>query len=139
MAGVFKSLRYEGDLVTLTYQAKGMINALKLSPPGCHRCRWRPLGCRAEFLTLANAVGIGLSRDHPGAEIKIGSLRLTRDVWYQGRLSPDFYAWVFPMGATPVARRGRAGTSLKASVAALREDVGLSEATAKRKEGAPIP
>ena len=63
------------------------------------------------------------------------------DVWYQGRLSPDFYAWVFPHGRNASIGVGSAHKdfSAKASVAALREDVGLSEATTKRKEGAPIP
>ncbi|GIR71903.1 MAG: hypothetical protein CM15mP74_31540 [Halieaceae bacterium] len=63
------------------------------------------------------------------------------DVWYQGRLSPDFYAWVFPHGGNASIGVGSAHKdfSAKASVAALREDCGLTDAITKRKEGAPIP
>ncbi len=63
------------------------------------------------------------------------------DVWYQGRLSPDFYAWVFPHGRHASIGVGSAVKefSAKASVTKLREEVGLSSATTKRKEGAPIP
>ena len=43
------------------------------------------------------------------------------DVWYQGRLSPDFYAWVFPHGKNASIGVGSAHKdfSAKASVAAL--------------------
>ena len=41
------------------------------------------------------------------------------DVYYQGKLSPDFYAWVFPHGDTTSVGTGSAnkGFSLKGSVA----------------------
>ncbi len=63
------------------------------------------------------------------------------DVWYQGRLSPDFYAWVFPHGDKASIGMGseQKGFSAQGSVAALREAVGLQEATTVRREGAPIP
>lgn len=63
------------------------------------------------------------------------------DVWYQGRLSPDFYAWVFPHGDKASIGVGseQKGFSAQASVAALRETVGLQGATTVRREGAPIP
>ncbi|MEM1113994.1 MAG: geranylgeranyl diphosphate reductase [Pseudomonadota bacterium] len=63
------------------------------------------------------------------------------DVWYQGRLSPDFYAWVFPHGGQTSIGVGSAMKQFSApsSVAALRKDVGLSEAKTIRREGAPIP
>jgi geranylgeranyl reductase len=63
------------------------------------------------------------------------------DVWYQGRLSPDFYAWVFPHGAHASIGSGSAvkGYSAPKAVAALRRDVGLDQAKTVRREGAPIP
>ena len=63
------------------------------------------------------------------------------DVYYQGGLSPDFYAWVFPHG--PVASIGtgsaRKGFSLRGAVGALRKSTGLDAARTIRREGAPIP
>lgn len=63
------------------------------------------------------------------------------DVWYQGRLSPDFYAWVFPHGKHASIGSGSAlkSYSAPAAVAALRKDVGLDTARTVRREGAPIP
>jgi geranylgeranyl reductase len=62
------------------------------------------------------------------------------DVYYRGTLSPDFYAWVFPHGATTSVGTGSAnkGFSLKGSVAELRKHAGLDGETIRR-EGAPIP
>lgn len=63
------------------------------------------------------------------------------DVYYQGRLSPDFYAWVFPHGDTASIGTGSAnkGFSLRQSVSRLREAAGLAGAELVRHEGAPIP
>ena len=63
------------------------------------------------------------------------------DVYYQGILSPDFYAWVFPHGGTASIGTGsaRKGFALKEAVAALRDRAGLSGAETIRREGAPIP
>lgn len=63
------------------------------------------------------------------------------DVYYQGKLSPDFYAWVFPHGETASIGVGSAkkGFSLRSSINTLREDVGLRDAQTVRTEGAPIP
>jgi geranylgeranyl reductase len=63
------------------------------------------------------------------------------DVWYQGRLSPDFYGWVFPHGETLSIGTGSAdkGFSLRAATAELRDAVGLREAATLRREGAPLP
>jgi geranylgeranyl reductase len=62
------------------------------------------------------------------------------DVYYNGKLSPDFYAWVFPHGDTTSVGTGSAnkGFSLKGSVAELRRQAGLDGETIRR-EGAPIP
>jgi geranylgeranyl reductase len=63
------------------------------------------------------------------------------DVVYRGALSPDFYAWVFPHGATTSVGVGsaRRGWSLRAPVARLRRDAGLDGCETLRCEGAPIP
>lgn len=63
------------------------------------------------------------------------------DVYYQGRLSPDFYAWVFPHGETASVGVGSAhkGFSLRAAVQTLRADAGMAAAETVRREGAPIP
>jgi geranylgeranyl reductase len=63
------------------------------------------------------------------------------DVYYQGKLSPDFYAWIFPHGDTVSIGVGSAqkGFSLRKAVAALRASTGLDEVDTVRREGAPIP
>lgn len=63
------------------------------------------------------------------------------DVYYQGELSPDFYAWIFPHGDTTSVGMGTAqkGFSLKNAVSTLREKTGLDITDTVRREGAPIP
>jgi len=63
------------------------------------------------------------------------------DVYYQGKLSPDFYAWIFPHGDTTSIGVGSAhkGFSLRNAVAELRRDTGLDATATVRCEGAPIP
>ena len=63
------------------------------------------------------------------------------DVYYQGKLSPDFYAWIFPHGDTTSIGVGSAnkGFSLKDAVTQLRADTGLTGCETVRREGAPIP
>ncbi|KWV94479.1 geranylgeranyl diphosphate reductase [Erythrobacter sp. AP23] len=63
------------------------------------------------------------------------------DVFYQGKLSPDFYAWVFPHGGTASIGLGSAnkGFPLRETVAKMRGELGLDACETIRKEGAPIP
>ncbi len=63
------------------------------------------------------------------------------DVYYQGNLSPDFYAWIFPHGDKTSVGVGSAvkGFALRDAVARLREQTGLTECATVRVEGAPIP
>ena len=63
------------------------------------------------------------------------------DVYYQGRLSPDFYGWVFPHGDTLSIGTGSAdkGFSLRAAVGLLRKAAQLDDAEVLRREGAPLP
>ncbi|ORE92740.1 geranylgeranyl diphosphate reductase [Aurantimonas sp. 22II-16-19i] len=63
------------------------------------------------------------------------------DVYYQGRISPDFYGWVFPHGETASIGTGSAikGYGLRPAVERLRAAAGLAGAETLRREGAPIP
>ena len=63
------------------------------------------------------------------------------DVYYQGNLSPDFYAWIFPHGATASIGVGSAnkGFSLRGATADLRALANLAGVETLRREGAPIP
>ncbi len=63
------------------------------------------------------------------------------DVFYQGKLSPDFYAWVFPHGDTASVGVGSAnkGFSLRGAVHEMRGDLDLDRCETLRREGAPIP
>jgi geranylgeranyl reductase len=63
------------------------------------------------------------------------------DVYYQGALSPDFYAWIFPHGATASIGVGSAnkGFSLRGAVENLRSANGSHNFETLRCEGAPIP
>ena len=63
------------------------------------------------------------------------------DVYYNGKISPDFYGWVFPHGHTVSVGTGSAqkGFSLRGSCGDLRKVAGLDGAETVRREGAPIP
>lgn len=63
------------------------------------------------------------------------------DVFYQGKLSPDFYAWVFPHGETASVGVGSAnkGFSLRGAVSEMRGELDLARCETVRREGAPIP
>lgn len=63
------------------------------------------------------------------------------EIYYDGTLSPDFYAWIFPHGDTTSVGVGSAhkGFSLRGAVSDLRERTGLEGAETIRTEGAPIP
>ena len=63
------------------------------------------------------------------------------DVIYDGRISPDFYGWVFPHGGQASVGMGTEvdGVDLKHATAALRKMSGLTDCVTIRKEGAPIP
>lgn len=63
------------------------------------------------------------------------------DVYYQGKLSPDFYGWVFPHGETLSIGTGSAdkGFSLRNAVGQLRTIAGLGDVEVLRREGAPLP
>ena len=63
------------------------------------------------------------------------------DVIYDGKVSPDFYGWVFPHGhqASVGMGTGIDGIDLKAATKSLRASAGLAGCETIRREGAPIP
>ncbi len=63
------------------------------------------------------------------------------DVIYDGRISSDFYGWVFPHGAHASVGMGTEinGADLKKATADLRAMSGLTGCETIRREGAPIP
>ncbi|MFP4520198.1 MAG: geranylgeranyl diphosphate reductase [Oceanicaulis sp.] len=63
------------------------------------------------------------------------------DVYYDGRVSPDFYGWVFPHGGVCSVGTGSQvkGFSLRGAVKLLREESGLADCEIVRREGAPLP
>ena len=63
------------------------------------------------------------------------------DVIYDGKISPDFYGWVFPHGNSASVGMGTeiSDVNLKQATAALRQASGLADCETLRKEGAPIP
>jgi len=63
------------------------------------------------------------------------------DVFYQGGLSPDFYAWIFPHGDTASVGVGSAkkGFSQRSAIKTLRRSTALEGCETIRREGAPIP
>lgn len=63
------------------------------------------------------------------------------DVIYDGRISPDFYGWVFPHGRSASVGMGSMvkGVDLRQATADLRAASGLTDCQTIRREGAPIP
>ncbi|MEO1637953.1 MAG: geranylgeranyl diphosphate reductase [Pseudomonadota bacterium] len=63
------------------------------------------------------------------------------DVVYDGRISPDFYGWVFPHGGQASVGMGSMikSVDVKQATADLRAASGLADCKTIRKEGAPIP
>ena len=63
------------------------------------------------------------------------------DVIYNGKISPDFYGWVFPHGKQASVGMGTGidGIDLKEATKILRENSGLEKCETIRTEGAPIP
>ena len=75
----------------------------------------------------------------PAANATYDPLRC--DVVYDGRISPDFYGWVFPHGAQASVGMGSMlkSVDVKQATADLRAVSGLTDCKTIRREGAPIP
>ena len=145
--GAFKSLVYEADgRVRLTYLDKGEEGGTKevlaravIGADGAKSrvgAQYVPGGDKLKCVLAYHEI---VEAPPPGSGADYEDTRC--DVWYQGRLSPDFYAWVFPHGKHASIGAGSAlkDYSAPAAVQALRRDVGLDTAPTVRKEGAPIP
>jgi len=148
----------------------GTFERLEAEAPGLTRVLYRPAGAAKDAPPVAvsarTVVGADGARSQVAAQaVKGGSSDRRRyvfayheiirspdvgaadfegsrcDVFYQGCLSPDFYAWIFPHGETASIGVGsaRKGFSLRGAVAALRESTGLDACSTVRTEGAPIP
>lgn len=63
------------------------------------------------------------------------------DVVYDGRISPDFYGWVFPHGGQTSIGTGTAvkGHNIREATRALKLASGLGDCRVIRREGAPLP
>ena len=63
------------------------------------------------------------------------------DVVYDGKISPDFYGWVFPHGQQASVGMGSMlkSVDVKQATADLRAASGLTDCKTIRREGAPIP
>ena len=63
------------------------------------------------------------------------------DVIYDGKISPDFYGWIFPHGGQASIGMGSMikSVDVKQATANLRASAGLSDCRTIRREGAPIP
>ncbi|MDH4413610.1 MAG: geranylgeranyl diphosphate reductase [Rhizobium sp.] len=63
------------------------------------------------------------------------------DVIYDGRISPDFYGWVFPHGTQTSIGTGTAvkGHNIREATRALKHAAGLGDCRVIRREGAPLP
>ncbi|MFZ7091428.1 geranylgeranyl diphosphate reductase [Primorskyibacter sp. 2E233] len=63
------------------------------------------------------------------------------DVIYDGRISPDFYGWIFPHGNSASVGMGSMvrEVDVKQATADLRAASGLTDCETLRREGAPIP
>jgi geranylgeranyl reductase len=107
--------------------ADGAMSAVaKQCIPGAHRIRYVAAYHEIVRTPPSNTTGYSGSRC---------------DVFYQGKLSPDFYAWIFPHGDTASVGVGsaRKGFSLRTAVGHLRDTTKLHGLETVRREGAPIP
>jgi geranylgeranyl reductase len=119
---------------TRTVRARMVIGADGALSPVARQCI--PNAHKAKHVFAYHEIVKSPAADHTA---NFGAARC--DVYYQAPLSPDFYAWVFPHGATTSIGTGtlQKGFGLKEAVAKLRKDTGLDQVETIRKEGAPIP
>ena len=127
--------------VRVAVRAKSIIGAdgamsqvAKQCVPGADKIRY--VAAYHEIVRSPQAADAGTGA---GTNQKYSATRC--DVYYQGKLSPDFYAWIFPHGDTASVGVGSAnkGFSLRGAVGALRQVTELHGMETIRREGAPIP
>jgi len=147
--GHFKSIRHDDDgLVTITYCDK---STGKLGDDVIVRAR-AVVGADGARSAVAKQTMPNAERvpcvfayheiiESPESNDDSHFIADTCDVVYNGKVSPDFYGWVFPHGKTTSVGTGSAnkGFSLRGAVKLLREQSGVVDAKTIRREGAPIP
>lgn len=152
------AVRREGTFERLDHEADGTVT-VHYRPRGAAKDA-EPARLRARAVIGADGATSRVARQCvPGAEdiphvfayheivrsprgAAAGAYDPTRcDVYYDGTLSPDFYAWIFPHGDTASVGTGsmQKGFGLRGAVGALRDIAGLDGAETIRREGAPIP
>jgi len=149
--GTFERLSRDADGVSVVhYQARAHSQRGE-GTPACVRAR-TIIGADGAKSQVARQAGVQGATDTQyvfayheivrAPAIKPAGYDGTRcDVYYQGKLSPDFYGWVFPHGDTLSIGTGSAdkGFSLRNAVGLLRDASGLCQAEVLRREGAPLP
>ncbi len=141
--GTFKRLEHEGEKTFVVYRDKVSGNEMRLQTKyviGADGARSNvakqavPGGDDIPYVIAYHEIIRA-----PGAVGSYDPLRC--DVVYDGKISPDFYGWVFPHGdqASVGMGTGVDGIDLKQATADLRAASGLTECETIRKEGAPIP
>ncbi len=142
LTGTFQALERDGEGVTVVWRDKAgesqrTIARLVVGADGARSGVARaevPGGDRIPYVIAYHEIIAA-----PEAVGAYDPLRC--DVIYDGRVSPDFYGWVFPHGSQASVGMGSGlhGVDLKGATAALRASAGLAECETIRREGAPIP
>jgi geranylgeranyl diphosphate/geranylgeranyl-bacteriochlorophyllide a reductase len=151
-SGMFERITRDADGVAIVHYRVKAAGSVAGTPPLPERVRARAIvGADGAMSAVAKQCIPGAERTRYVAAyheiVRAPSLAAQKfsatrcDVYYQGRLSPDFYAWVFPHGETASVGVGSAnkGFSLRGAVAELRVLAELSGTETLRREGAPIP
>ncbi len=153
------AVRRTGSFDKVTHGEDGLARVHYLARERHTRGEGQPAQVRARFVIGADGARSEVARQCvPGAEdgrfvfayheivrtpeqLPTGYDDTRCDVIYDGRLSPDFYGWVFPHGDTLSIGTGSAdrGFSLRTATATLRAQSGLGSAEVLRREGAPLP
>ncbi len=145
LTGTYVKITREGDVTRLHYRPKGatapesVTTRLVVGADGARSDVARtevPGGSKIPYVIAYHEV---IAAPPGGSVSSYDPARC--DVIYDGRISPDFYGWVFPHGAQASVGMGSGlkGVDLKKATAALRESSGLTGCETIRREGAPIP
>lgn len=144
--GIFERVERQGDGTTLVHYHPGSSHTTKATETVRARAVVGADGARSEVARQAvpEHETPFVFAYHEITEAPRGSNGYDGsrcDVYYDGRLSPDFYGWVFPHGRTVSIGTGTAhkGFSLRDAVGGLRREAGLEHCETLRHEGAPIP
>ncbi|WP_411891388.1 geranylgeranyl diphosphate reductase [Yoonia sp. SDW83-1] len=141
--GTFQGIEREGDATKVVFRDKISGNVIKLETKlivGADGARSNvarlevPGGDKTPYVIAYHEI-----IEAPDRTESYDPLRC--DVVYDGRISPDFYGWVFPHGGQASVGMGsmQKSVDLKQATADLRAASGLTDCKTIRKEGAPIP